>query len=106
MYVAIGSIVIKEGYKEQFVKELVEVARVSVSEEPECLRLDIVQDGAEPNRVWLYEVFKDRAAIQHHAQLPHFIKFRDATKDWREEGERRGASQGAVNIWPTDNEWK
>jgi autoinducer 2-degrading protein len=106
MYVAIVSIVIKAEYKEQFVKELVEVARVSVNDEPGCLRLDVIQDGAEPNRVWFYEVFKDRAAIQTHGQLPHFIKFQEATKNWREEGVRLGAGQGAANIWPTDNEWK
>ena len=105
MYVAIGSIIIKEGYKEQFVNELVEVASASVKEEPGCMRLDIVQDGAEPDRVWLYEVFQDRDSYLAHGQQPHFVKFRDATKDWRGEGERRAAGPGSSSIWPPDDGW-
>ena len=106
MYVVISSRPVKAGYKEQFVKELVEVARISVNEEPGCLRLDVIQDGADPNRVWVYEVFKDRAALQTHIQLPHYIKYQEATKDMREEDGRLAAGSGASNIWPTDNEWK
>jgi hypothetical protein len=58
-----------------------------------------------PSRIWLYEVYKDEAAFQAHTQAPHFLKFRDATKDWRAEGPQ-GAGRGASNIWPPDNQWQ
>ena len=106
MYVFISPIEFKAGCKEQYVKELVEVARVSVNVEPGCLRLDVIQDGTEPNRVWTYEIFKDQAAHQAHTQMPHRIKFMAATEGLREEGRLQGAGRGAANIWPTDNEWK
>jgi quinol monooxygenase YgiN len=61
--------------------------------------------GIDTNRIWLYEVYKDEAAFQAHTQAPHFIKFRDTTKDWRREGPQ-GAGRGASNIWPPDSQWK
>ena len=106
MYVVIAPIQIKAGSKEQFIKEIIDDARGSVNNEPGCLRFDVVQDAAEPNRIWLYEVYKDEAAFQAHTQAPHYIKFRDATSDLREEGGPQGAGRGAANIWPPDDEWK
>jgi len=106
MHVIIVPIQIKAGYKDQFIKGLIENARGSVNDEPGCLRFDVIQDANDPNRIWLYEVYKDEAAFQTHTQAPHFIKFRDASADWREQGGLQGAGRGASNIWPPDNEWK
>ena len=104
MYVIIAPIQIKAGYKEQYVKELVEVASASVNEEPGLLRLDVIQDAADSNRVWVYGIFKDQAALDTHRKVPWANKFRDATKDWREESAVQGAGLGAFNIWPPDDE--
>ena len=106
MYVIIAPIQIKQGYKEQYMKEIIDDARGSVNDEPGCLRFDVIQDASDSNRIWLYEVYKDAAAFEAHTQAPHFAKFRDATADWREEGGPQGAGRGAANIWPSDNEWK
>ena len=106
MYVIISPLEIKAEYKEQYVKELIDVARGSVNDEPGCLRLDVIQDADEPNRVWVYEIFKDQAALDVHMKLPHFLKFLDATNGWRAEGGLQGAGRGASNIWPPDNEMK
>lgn len=84
MFVIVAPIQIKEGYKEQFLKEMIDDARGSVNDEPGCLRFDVIQDAVEPNRVWLYEVYKDAAAFEAHTQAPHFVKWRDATAEWRE----------------------
>ena len=106
MYVIIAPIHIKAGHKEQYLKEIIDDARDSVNKEPGCFRLDVIQDANEPNRIWLYEVFKDQEAAQAHSRTPHSIKFREATTGWREEDGFQGAGQGASNIWPPDNEWK
>jgi (4S)-4-hydroxy-5-phosphonooxypentane-2,3-dione isomerase len=106
MYVIIVPIQIKEGYKAQFVEAMLDDAKGSVNDEPGCLRFDVIQDAADPNRIWLYEVYVDEAAFQAHLQAPHFIKWRDTVKDWRAEGGLQGAGRGAYNIWPPDEEWK
>lgn len=105
MYVIVAPIQIKQGHKEEFIQAMLEDAKGSVSNEPGCLRFDVIQDGADPNRIWLYEVYRDEAAFQAHLQTPHLIKWRDTVKDWREEG-LRGAARGSHNVWPPDGEWK
>ena len=105
MYVIVAPIQIKPGYKDRFVEEMISDARGSVNDEPGCLRFDVIQDANDPNRIWLYEVYKDEAAFQEHLNAPHFIKWRDAVQDWKEEGPQ-GAGSGAYNIWPPDSEWK
>ena len=105
MYIIIAPIQIKEGHKEEFVAAMLDDAKGSVNNEPGCLRFDVIQDAADPNRIWLYEVYQDEAAFQAHLQAPHFIKWRDTVKDWRAEGPTR-AGQGSYNIWPPDAEWK
>jgi autoinducer 2-degrading protein len=105
MYVLIHPIQIKAGYKEQYVKELVEVSSASVNTEPGLLRLNVIQDAADSNRVWVYAIFKDQAALDIHKTHPLVNKFRDVTKGWRdEESDIQGAGLGAYNIWPPDSE--
>ena len=105
MYVIIAPIQVKEGFIDQFIKEIIDDAKGSVNDEPGCLRFDVIQDAGDPNRVWLYEVYQDEEAFQAHTQAPHFIKWRDATADMREQG-IQGAARGSANIWPPDGEWK
>ena len=106
MYVIVAPIQIKEGYKDRFIEEIIGDASGSVNDEPGCLRFDVIQDAEDPNRVWLYEVYIDEDAFHAHTQTPHFIKWRDATANWREDTDLQGAGRGATNIWPPDAEWK
>ena len=105
MYVIIAPIQVQEGHKGAFIEAVVEDARSSVNHEPGCLRFDVIQDANDPNRIWLYEVYKDEAAFQAHLQAPHLIKFRETTQAWRAEGPQ-GAGRGSSNVWPPDDEWK
>ena len=105
MHVVIVPIQIKDGFKDQFIEELLLDAKGSVNDEPGCLRFDVIQDPEVPNRVWLYEVYKDAAAFEAHTQAPHFVKWREATQEWRDEGPGV-AVRGGANIWPYDSEWK
>ena len=111
MYVIIAPIQIQEEHREAFIEAMLDDAKGSVKNEPGCLRFDVIQDGADPNRIWLYEVYVDEAAFQAHLEAPHFIKWRDTVKDWFDrgdgEGERpKGAGGGSSNIWPPDDDWK
>ena len=106
MYVVIAPVQIKPGFKERFVEEMIGDARGSVENEPGCLRFDVIQDISDPDRIWLYEVYKDEAAFQEHLKAPHMLKWRDAVKDWRAEATTEGAGRGSSNIWPPDGEWR
>ena len=68
MYVIIAPIQIKEGYKEQFIEEMIGDAVGSVNDEPGCIRFDVIQDAEDPNRIWLYEVYVDEAAFEAHTR--------------------------------------
>ena len=105
MYIIVAPIQIKEGFKEQYINGIIENARGAVNDEPGCLRFDVIQDANDDNKIWLYEVYRDEAAFEAHTQAPHFIKFREASGDWREQGALQGAGRGSSNIWPPDNEW-
>jgi len=105
MYVIVAPIQIKEGHKEDYIKAMLENAQGAVRDEPGCLRFDVIQDGGDANRIWLYEVYRDEAAFPAHTQTPHFSKLRDTVADWRDEGPR-GAARGSHNIWPPNEEWK
>lgn len=105
MYVILVPIQIKDGHKQEFIEAMLDDAKGSVNNEPGCLRFDVIQDASDPNRIWLYEVYKDEAAFDAHRQAPHFIKWRDTVKDWRAEG-APGGTRGGANIWPPDSDWK
>ena len=105
MYVIVAPIQIKEGHKEEFIKAILEDAQGSVNNEPGCLRFDVIQDGGDANRIWLYELYTDAAAFDAHLQAPHLKRWLDTVKDWRDEGPS-GAARGSYNIWPADGEWK
>ena len=106
MFVIIAPIQIKEGHREAFIESMLDDAKGSVENEPGCLRFDVIQDGADPNRIWLYEVYTDEAAFQEHLKAPHFIKWRDTVKDWFAESDFKGAGGGSSNIYPPDDAWK
>ena len=105
MYIIVVSIEIAEGHKEEFIKAMLVDARGSLNNEPGCLRFDVIQDGGDANKIWLYEVYADEAAYQAHTQQAHFLEWRETTKDWIV-GKPLVCGKGSHNIWPTDAEWK
>ncbi|HET7876937.1 MAG TPA: putative quinol monooxygenase [Methylomirabilota bacterium] len=53
-------------------------ARNSVEREPGCLVFDVCQDE-DPTKFLLYEVYRDRAAIEAHRKTAHYAQFRAAS---------------------------
>ncbi len=107
MYVIIVPIQIKEGAKEQFLEAMLPNAQGSVNDEPGCVRFDVIQDAADPNRIWLYEVYTDEAAFQAHGQSPHYLANIGTIQSLREDAAGlQGSARGSVNIWPPDGEWQ
>ena len=56
-------------------------ARTSLTNEPGCLRFDVCTDPDRPDEVFLYEIYKDRAAFDTHLAAPHFQNFDVQTRD-------------------------
>jgi (4S)-4-hydroxy-5-phosphonooxypentane-2,3-dione isomerase len=78
-------------------------AKGSVGNEPGCYRFDVLQDEKDPNTVYFYEVYQDKAAFDAHASSPHFFQWRDTVKDWFE-----GPTEvvRAFTLFPADGQWK
>jgi quinol monooxygenase YgiN len=72
----------KAEFREQFLKEMWADAIGSEKNEPGCLMFNIVNDKADPNILYLFEVYKDDKAVEAHKKMPHFVKWLETTKDW------------------------
>jgi autoinducer 2-degrading protein len=57
-----------------------ENARISRESEPGCRHFDVCGDPAQPEHVFLYEVYDDRAAFDAHLAAAHFKDFDAAVK--------------------------
>jgi quinol monooxygenase YgiN len=73
---------IQPKYRELFTKAIFEDAMGSIQHEPGCLRFDVMHDQQDPNTFYLFEAYVDKSAFEKHNTLPHFIKWRDAVKDF------------------------
>lgn len=54
-------------------------AQASVRDEVGCQQFDVLIDPAQPNVVFLYEIYDDAAAFQAHLTTPHFKSFDEQT---------------------------
>jgi autoinducer 2-degrading protein len=74
---------LKPSATERFLGLVLANAATSLSEEPLCLRFDVLtaRDPARGGTVTLYEVYADRAAFEHHLATPHFRAFEAAVRD-------------------------
>ena len=67
--------IIKAAAVERFRALILENARKSLAHEPGCRRFDVLIDGAVPNRIVLYEIYKDPAAFDAHMATAHYKAF-------------------------------
>ena len=103
MIALIVTINIKPGFKEQFMASLEGDARGSNNDEPGCLRFDVLQDNEVENRIHLYEVYQDQAAVDAHRAAPHYTKWRAEVADWFDGEILRNV---AVPVYPPPEKWE
>ena len=82
MITLVVRIEIKPGYRRQFMESMLDDARHSIQDEPGCLRFDVLEDHEDSDRIFLYEVYEDNAALDAHGQTPHFLRWKETVKDW------------------------
>ena len=102
MIALIVTIQIKPEHREAFMESMFGDARGSNNDEPGCLRFDVLQDSEDPNRIFLYEIYKDEAALDAHRQAPHFLKWRETVKDWFAAETTRHL---ATPVYPPEASW-
>jgi autoinducer 2-degrading protein len=93
--------------KPEHVAEFLEVARYdadhSESDEPGCLRFDVIQDRDVANRFYFYEVYLDEAALAAHRETAHFKYYADKTQSWLAAPPERRFGR---NLIPADSAWR
>lgn len=80
MYVIAVDFTIHTEHLAAFMPLMLENARVSRETEPGCHRFDVCSDPVRPERVFLYELYDDRAAFDAHLAAAHFKAFDTAVK--------------------------
>jgi quinol monooxygenase YgiN len=98
----IVTIDVKPEFRERFIEESRLDAEGSVGNEPGCARFDVIQDRTDPNRFYLYEVYRDAAAEEAHLHTPHFKRWEAATRDWFA---RPFTLVSGSTLYPPDDAW-
>jgi quinol monooxygenase YgiN len=73
-------------------------------EEPGVLRFDVLQDGADPARFVLHEVYLDEEALAAHKQTAHYARWRDTVADMMAEPRRSSRYTPVFPVEPA--QWK
>lgn len=72
MFAVVVNFKINPGQMETFLGHMRVNASSSLRDEPGCHRFDICTDPAQPDHVFLYELYTDAAAFAIHQTMPHF----------------------------------
>lgn len=75
MYVVTVDFLLQPERTEDFMQSMLANARQSREHEPGCRRFDVCRNMADPARVFLYEVYTDRAAFDAHLASAHYQNF-------------------------------
>jgi quinol monooxygenase YgiN len=68
-----------DGALREFLPMIVENANRSRTVEPGCERFDVLIPKDSANQVFLYEIYKDKAAFGEHLKASHFLDFNSAS---------------------------
>jgi quinol monooxygenase YgiN len=82
MYVVTVEFDIKAEKLDEFRAQMIANATASREREPGCLQFDVCADPAKPERIFLYEIYTDRAAFGTHFAAEHFKTLDRAVAPW------------------------
>lgn len=83
--------VAKNGHEEE-VAQLFAKLTAETRKEPGCLMFVVHRHKDDPRRFFIYEQYRDEAALEAHRNTPHFLQF--ARKDLLPIADR-----GEANLW-------
>jgi len=96
MYVVIVDFVANPEHVDSFRTEMVRNARASLADEPGCRQFDVSVAADDPAKIFLYELYDDRAAFDAHLKTTHYREFDAKTAPWVAAKQARHF----LRIWP------
>ena len=81
LVVRIAKLTIDSAQVNAYQAALKEHAKTAVRVEPGVLNLYAVYEKDHPTRVTVFEIYANQEAYQAHLQSPHFLKYKNETKD-------------------------
>ena len=75
---------VKPDHREAFLRLMREHAAGTLAEEAGCLQFDVLLPQEDESRVFLYEVYRDGAALQEHNKSSRLTQTRDSYADMLE----------------------
>lgn len=69
----------RAGQRDAFVARALEHRDNVFANEPGCLRFDVMTSDEEADKVFLYEVYADAAALETHFNTDHMKAYREDT---------------------------
>jgi quinol monooxygenase YgiN len=83
------AIIVRWLIRPEHVEAFLDLVRWHIAEtrrtEPGCLRFDLCRDVENPRAFWIYELYRDDAALAAHAQSPSLPKLRAKVPEWAED---------------------
>lgn len=79
--VRLAKLVIDSTQLESYKALLKEGIEMAVRAEPGVLTLYAVSEKAKPNHITILEIYADEDAYKAHLKTPHFLKYKNGTKD-------------------------
>ena len=77
--VRLSKLEIHEEYLDEYLTFVGEVGRLSFEREEGVITLYSVQEKERPCHITILEIYKDRAAYEHHISTPHFQHYKQGT---------------------------
>jgi len=81
MLVNLVKVRIKPQHRQRFLEAIEHDALASERDEPGCLRFNVLQDSADADVYYFYEVYRDEAALEAHRAMPHYAVWREAAAE-------------------------
>ena len=69
---------VKPDMRQKFLDAIEVDALGSEQDEPGCVRFNVLQDDADENVYYFYEVYRDEAAVAAHRAAPHYAVWKAA----------------------------
>ena len=82
MFVITVDFEIKNEYLDQFRSRVLQQAKNSLNKEEKCLIFDVCFDEKNKNKVFLYEIYQDKDAFDHHLKSDHYLNFDKDVQNW------------------------
>ena len=81
MHAIFVTVKVKPDQRRRFLEVIEDDATSSVRDEPGCVDFQVLQDQADPDTYYFYEVYRDEQAFWAHSQTPHFERWRAASPE-------------------------